>query len=471
MILSIVVSLIFHIYYLVLLIVIFKSGNIFAIIHSAMFVLLVPVLQFVRFFDTNSQGYIFSYYTATNFLVLFYLVLFALGVFYLKKYLPDNDLIMESALNIRDRWLMVALYGWILLKGYLFVKYGAGAFSELKIYSAIGSELKYSIWETPVITFISIFSIGASVIYVIKAASIPGYLKKLSLLIPFILFIIVNTLAHDIAIGPRRFILILFLVYSFTVAWRDKVFAENHLRTRWKNILLLVVVVFGLTGYYQIIRNNINRPEIVEMLRSPDPVEFSHGLFNVLIIVPEEQRIQTTASFFREGPFDILYEVVEKLGSGNPGTRGEITYNSLMMVMPRIIVGDVKTDLNADDFMASKMGITPQGAFNRPDIATSLPAIFIADFGIIGALATPLIMLFIIILFSSSLANPNMATPILIFFWFSLLINIAGSVEGDFVVILANLRNGLLLWLVCIPFSVLFSKNPGRHEFKVPNHS
>lgn len=458
MILSIVISLIFHIYYLVLLIVIFKSGNIFAVIHSVIFVLLVPALQFIRFFDANAEEYVLSYYIATNFLVLFYLVLFAVGLFYLKKYLPENGLIMNSAKSIKDSWLIAAFYGWIFLKCFLFIKYGAGAFSDFKNFSTFGPELRYALWETPIITFISIFSIGASVIYVIKVSSTNGYWKKMNLFIPFILFVIVNTLSHDIAIGPRRFLLILFLVYVFSVAWRDRIFIENHLQTDWKKIILFSILVFGLSGYYQIIRNNFSRPEIVEMISSPNPLDFTRGLINVLVIVPEDQRVQTTASFFREGPFDILYEVVEKLGAGNPGTRGEITYNSLMMVMPRIIVGEMKTDLNADDILASKMGITPPGAFNRPDIATNLPAIFIADFGIIGALATPLLMLFILVLFSASLVNPNMATPILVFFWFSLLVNIAGSVEGDFVVILANLRNGLLLWLICMPLLILFSK-------------
>jgi hypothetical protein len=355
-----------------------------------------------------------------------------------------------------DRWLKAAFYAWIIIKSYLFLKYGAGAFSDFKVYSPIGPELTYALWETPIVTFISIFSIGASIIFVIKVATINGYLKRIDLLVPFLLYIVVNAISHDIAIGPRRFILLLFIVYFFSISWKGWSSPENAFQISWKKFIILAIVVFGLTGYYQLIRNNIFRPEIVELISSPNPVDFTRGLLNALVIAPEDQRIETTATFFREGPFDILYQVVEKLETGNPGTRGEISYNSLLMVMPRMIVGDTKTDLNADDFFASKMGITPLGPFDRPDIATSMPAIFIADFGIIGAIMAPIIMLFIAIIFALSLANQKNLNPLLILFLFSMLVTIAGSVEGDIVAVLANLRNYLFLWFISIPIYFLF---------------
>lgn len=421
-----------------------------------MYVLLVPALHFIRLFYETTDEYVLSYYIATHFIVLFYLAFFSAGVFFLQKSLPECQTIIESAKSMSDGWLKGAFYAWIIIKTYLFFKYGAGAFSDFKIYSPVGSELVYSLWETPIITFVSIFSVGASVIFIIKAASINGYGKNITILIPFILYLIVNTISHDIAIGPRRFILLLFIVYFFSICWKGWTSLEKNFLISWKKFIVLAIVVLGLTGYYQLIRNNIFRPEIVELISSPNPMDFTRGLLKALVIAPEDQRIETTASFFREGPYEILYQVIKKLETGNPGTRGEISYNSILMVMPRMIVGDTKTDLNADDFFASKMGITPLSLSNRPDIATSMPAIFIADFGIIGIFMAPIIMLFIVIIFNSSLSNRKKINPLLILFLFSMLVTIAGSVEGDIVAVLANLRNYLLLWFICIPISFLF---------------
>ena len=63
------------------------------------------------------------------------------------------------------------------------------------------------------------------------------------------------------------------------------------------------------------------------------------------------------------------------------------------MVIPRIILGGKKEDINADDILASRISITPEGPYIISNVATSLHAIFLADFGLFGVFILPFIML------------------------------------------------------------------------------
>lgn len=458
MIFQIFIAFIFHIYFLVLLISIMKTRNLFAFIHASLYIMLVPLLQITRFFSPLFEQYEFSYFLLSYFVVLFYLVIFASGTWLMRKKLPDNEMIIKTATGISDFWLSLSFYMWLGIKTYLFFQYEAGAFVDFSHFSILGTDIQYTVWETPVITFSSALSVGASIVYVIKIAIDRQYIRKPGLLIPFLLYISVNFLAHDISIGPRRFLFILFLVLIFVIIQKGQRSLSDQLKTTWSKIVMIGILVSGLAGYYQLIRNNIYQPEIADLLRSPHLADFSKGLVKIIVIVPEEERMMASAPFFREGPFDVLYEVITALGNGNQGTHGEITYNSFLMVMPRLLVGDQKTNLNADDFFASKMNIMPSGNYSKPDIATSMPAIFIADFGVTGVLFTPIIMLFSLYAINKSLANKTFTNPVLLLFIFSLMVNIAGNVEGDLVGILANFRNLVLLFLLSLPFMIIFPR-------------
>ena len=174
-----------------------------------------------------------------------------------------------------------------------------------------------------------------------------------------------------------------------------------------------------------------------------------------MVPMPKEEKMDSDGlKFFRESPFNIIYRIVEKRGEGNRGTEGAIVSNAFRMVIPRIILGGKKEDINADDILASRMSITPERPYIIPDVATSLLAIFLADFGLFGVFIPPLIILASLTIFFIPRRRP-VSSPLLVLFWFSALVNLAGNVEGSLVAVLSTFRDAIIRLIAIVPISVL----------------
>ncbi|HWQ46585.1 MAG TPA: hypothetical protein VN376_06945, partial [Longilinea sp.] len=273
-------------------------------------------------------------------------------------------------------------------------------------------------------------------------------------------FITIYITTHGPFVGPRRFIILLALIILvFSVWYYGKAIMAAK---QWPKYIAFIVIAVGLTFYYQAIRTNLYQPEVRELVRTGDPIQVFQGIVQALRPLPSSERIPFQASYFRTGPFDILYTVIETRGNGNTGTHGLITLQSFLQIIPRVLLGDLKNDYTADNIMAAQMGICSYDCSNS-DIATSLSSTMIADFGFAGLILPPVIVLFSLLLFSHLPKQTSIFNSILTLFWIHAAFEITGNVEGALVDVLASLRNAALIFLVLFPLDFIwthFLKHP-----------
>ncbi len=455
-----------------------KAKNPIGIVHMLFFVVFMNMLHLAGLLGNNDQHYELTYYLLTQIVLFAYLGFFALGMVWLKerRLAPSQEHIFRSAMRMSNGWLIAAFSGWLLVKTYLIMKYGASAFSLFSHLQGNGAVLHfYAWWETPVEFYARAFAVGACGVYVIKTILEKGYWRKHWVVtMTFSLFFAVYVGTHSAIVGPRRFMLLLVILGLVTIAWRDKKTISRYFITKWRFVLVVGIILIGAASYYQVIRNNFSRPDIAYKLLSSNPLTFAEGVEQAMILIPASERATQPAKFFREGPLDIVYDVIQRRGDGNPGTGGAITVNAFKSVIPRIIVGKGKKNINADEFLAKKMSIA-SGPYMVSDVATSLLAIFIADFGYLGVLIAPMVMIFTLTVFSHIPQKGVFASPLLILFFFSALLNLSANVEGSFVPILSTFRDAMILMLVLISLSLLrtgiFRRAPRRKpkRYKVRN--
>lgn len=437
-----------------------KTRNVFGIVHVAFFIVFVLGLHLANLMSTNGGRYDLAYYLTAHLAVLFYLCLFTLGLIWLRgrHFLPSTARLFDIAMQVRDGWLFAAFVGWLAVEAYLVMRYGESAFSLFRSLVGIDAVRHFSSWwEAPVESLARSFAVGASCIFVIKAMLKRGFWRKsIHVTAAFSLFMVTYVITHSPIVGPRRFILLLFLVGLVAAAWRDGKTASLYLFSRWRVILIAGIVLVGLTTYYQAIRKNYLQPEIAHMLQSKSPILFAGGLARMMIPTPRSERIGGEQDpYFRGGPLDIIYQVIQRRGDSNRGTRGEIVGNAFMAIIPRVIVGEDKKDINADDILAARMYIAPQGPYIRPDVATSLLAIFLADFGLPGIFIAAMVIVLSLAAISFIAQKRSFAIPPLTLFFFGALLHLAANVEGSLVAVLSILRDALILMIVFVPISVL----------------
>ena len=338
---------------------------------------------------------------------------------------------------------------WVFFKAYLVSKYGASAFVIFRQVSGDGISFKYtSWWEIPAETYISAFAIGASIAYIIKCITTRGYWKKLSIAFPFFVFFIAYLFLHEASVGPRRLIILLAMIALVTMAHKAHKSLLGYLYCRWKSILLVLIVVFSFSFYYQAMRSNFHDPLIMENLLTKNPLKFAAGVGRFL---QPSAEISGTTKFFRDGPIHILYRVIEARGEGNPGTEGEIIKESILGIIPRILIGQQKRFVHADEIFEREMSITPNGPYIKSDIATNILAIFIADFGVLAIFIPPFLILGCMVLFTWLQRQVNiLGVPPWSLFWISMMFGISSTVEADLGSVLVTLRNATSIVVIII---------------------
>lgn len=452
-----------------------KARNPIGIVHMLFFVIFMNMLHLARLLVNNNLHYDLVYYLITQIVLLIYLGLFALGMLWLKtmRLAPSQGRIFRSAMRISDGWLIAAFFGWLIVKAYLVMKYGASSFS---LFSHLQGEYAvlhfHAWWETPLEFYTRAFAVGASGIYVIKMILERGYWRNHWVTsVAFSLFLAVYVGTHSAVMGPRRFMLLLVILGLVTIAWRDMKTISRYLISRWRVALVGCLVLFGATSYYQVIRNNFTQPDISDKLLSSNPLTFAEGVGLAMIPVPASERVTRPAKFLREGPLNIVYDVIQRRGDGNPGTGGEITANAFTTVIPRIIVGKEKKVVNADVFLQNRMNISSSGPYLVSDVATSLIAIFIADFGYLGALIAPMLILLSLTIFARIPQKGLLSFPLLILFFFSALLHLSGNVEGSLVPVLSTFRDAAILILTLLPVSLLYASVFRRAPWRISKRS
>lgn len=434
-----------------------KAKNPIAVVHIAFFIIFMELLHLAGLFEGNNQHYDIAYYLLAQISILLYLVIFTFGLLWLrtKHLIPSQERFFNSAVNIGDSWLIAAFCGWFLIKAYLVTKYGVSAFSLFRQMAGKDAVLHYyAWWETPLEMYLRAFAVGASVVYVIKAALIHRYWRthwRLSSVFLFFMSVYIGT--HSSIVGPRRFMILLVLIGLVSIAWKKGETVKRFFSIQWRTVIVSALILLGLALYYQSVRNNFFQPIIAEKLLSGNPVTFLEGMAQGLVPIANSNDHQT--KFLRTGPFTVIYQVIERRGDDNRGTGGAITANAFRMVMPRIIYGSDKKDLNVNDFFENEMDITARWPYIVSDIAGSLLAIFMADFGFFGVLIAPMVMLFWLAVFFHIPRKGLLAHPVMVLFFFSTLLNLAANVEGTFIPVLGSFRNAIILAVILLPFSLL----------------
>ncbi|GBE16921.1 hypothetical protein BMS3Abin15_00745 [bacterium BMS3Abin15] len=444
-----------------------KARNPVGMVHIFFFVLFVNVLHLAGLLGNNDYRYDITYYLLTQIVLLSYLILFTLGMLWLKemRVAPLQERIFQSTMRINNGWLIAAFSAWLIVKAYLVMRYGASAFSLFSHLQGGNAVLHfYAWWETPVEFYARDFAVGACGVYVIKTILEKGFWRKHWVVtMAFSLFLAVYVGTHSSIVGPRRFMLLLVLLGLVTISWRYKKSVSKFVISKWRVALLVSIILLGAAGYYQSIRNNFLQPDIADKLLSGDLLTFAQGVGQAMIPTSENARVAAPAKYFREGPLSIVYEVIQKRGDGNHGTGGAITANAFLNAIPRIIAGEAKQDINPDNILYSQMGIVQllNGIDpNAPDVATSLLAILIADYGLFGALFAPLILLFALTVFAALLRSRHLNNPLVTLYLFSSLLTVSGSVEGSLTIILTNFRDLLILVIALAPFLALKQLHP-----------
>src|SRR5207247_958969 len=159
---------------------------------------------------------------------------------------------------------------WLILKAYLVSRYGVSAFLVFKELAGEEKILFYEFAETVLASLTSYLAIGAAVIFVIKVTTIENYLKRLAVLVPFMLFSFAYLGTGESQMGTRRFILLLMIVGAGVAFLKHSPSLSlfTVFRRSWK-VLFLVVLVIALFGmYYQNVRQNLFDQEIADLLLS-----------------------------------------------------------------------------------------------------------------------------------------------------------------------------------------------------------
>jgi hypothetical protein len=383
-------------------------------------------------------------YVSTHFAWVAYTWLFCVGCIIGKAYLADRRL-LNSMLEISDGWLTAAFCVWLGFKLYLVSMYGVKAFGTYRQIAGVEEIMfRFAWWETGLEHLIGLFAVGACVAYVAKAVLIPGYWKKAQVLLPLLAFSVPYIVALESPIGSRRLLFILALIGILL----GQSYSLKRLRLRQlAGLACVAAIVLGASAYYQSVRQNFVRPSIAEKLVSENTIEIIQGAGLALLpnLDRSEALIAEPASQLREGAFELVYDIVTLLENGHPGTKGEIAAVSMDTIVPRAITGEGKIVVNADEVISDRMGITPKGEFLVLDLTTSVLAICLADFGTLGLVLAPMIVLFgFAVMFATLRVQPMSSGPWLLL-WCATLLHMAAGAEADLVSILAYIRNVFII--------------------------
>ena len=434
-----------------------RTGAVFIPTHLLFLAMFVPGLHLANLVSDPDRTWQGDYYMAAHLSWMAY----AWGVYLMavggRRLLLSDRSLVDQVRGINDNWIAGAFLAWIALKLYLIAKYGILAFATYRELAGPDESLfRFASWETALEQYAVAFATGASAAWAIKAAAIPGYWKRPWPLSAMLAFMLPFLVALESPLGTRRFILILVVVGALVLLNRHSISAWRFVVKRWRHLALLATLTLGIAMYYQTVRRNYYEPEVAALLTSSSLIEILEGAGMALI--PRFGASSATddgagALINRDGPFELTYEIVRELCGGNPGTRGEIMSISLNAVLPRAISGENKEQVTSDDVINERMSVTPRFSRLIRDLSTSLPSIFISDFGVIGVAIAPAVFVLCVgaVLAISRLRWTRGGPWNLL--WLGLLILMVGSVENDLVSYLSIVRNAL----IALTFAILLA--------------
>lgn len=425
-----------------------KTKSIFGTVHLISVVIFIQLLHLLGLLSSEAvvNKYGFDIYIASHIIWVIYSWLFCFGLVLGRKIFADRKL-FDLAVATRDGWLIAAFLSWVGFKIYLISIYGVNAFSTYRsLGGAEGLNFKFAWWETAIGSYLASFAVGACVVYMVKAISIPGYWKKLQVSVSLLAFILPYLVALESNIGSRRFILLMVIIGNIVLLSRRKIGLGILRPKQLFRYSLLGLFVIGFSYYYQSVRSNYFDFEISSRLTSGNVAETIQGVGLVLIPKFDDDIASEKSEMLREGPFELTQEVVNALVNNETGIlAGEITAAAVATVIPRVIAGEGKIVRKTDDILAERFSLWPSSDFLILDLPTSLPTIFFADLGLFGVLIAPLAMLFGFFVINGITQSKVLNVAPWHMLWMSILFEFSIGIEFDLTGLLANIRDALIV--------------------------
>ncbi len=298
---------------------------------------------------------------------------------------------LAGALQIRWVTLLSVQMLWFGWKIYLIKTYGLAGMAATRALEGPGPS-PFSAWESAVSSFIGALFVGAVVCAIVSHSAgrrFPGWVVLAGGTL-FLLYL----MAGEASSGARRLMLGLAALW---VAVRYAAYKGlgSFIRKEGACLLLLIACVGASTLLYQRVRGWPADPWLVESIASGELGSLARRAVSTQL---EE------AEWWRSGPLDFFASVVGAVQEGK-SSGGEATWFSIVLSIPRVLLGDDKPVGDVDDILLERLGIVPAGPYVAVDYSTSLPAIAIADFGLSGIFLASLLLILLFRAYSVALVR------------------------------------------------------------------
>ena len=381
----------------------------------------------------------------SNFLMFVYLAIVLLVA---RSYTGRVQDLIASATAVPPRVLAVAIVGWLAWRLYLIVAYGPAAlmFSRAQVVYSEGL-VEFSSWEVFLSSITTILLLGGLAVLVIRQAA--GRRSPLLMNAAALAMLVVILVTNESPIGSRRLLLALAAIW-LSVAWVcSGVSMLSWIRKHFQRMLLALMLIAGLSIYYQNVRNN----DFADILKASAPADLIAATykFATTFNIHDTDEIR----YLRSGPFDFFAKVVDVSIIEGKSTNGEATAFSLALAVPKALYPGDKPVGDVDEVLLEHLAIYPSQPVINIDYSTSLPTIGMADFGPLGIIAAAIVLslCFAVIGQMNLRVRRSPFSSLLIF---GLSIQMIGSQEAGLTAIVSAFRDvGLSLFILAVGRSLL----------------
>ncbi|MBI5373870.1 MAG: hypothetical protein HZA77_00435 [Candidatus Schekmanbacteria bacterium] len=285
----------------------------------------------------------------------------------------------------------------------------------------------------------------------------PARTLKLRNILPLSFFALFYILLGEASVGARRFILASIIFSVLTYVLEKNYNIKQFIKPKYFTTLLLICLIpFIFSFYYQHIRTNFYNSDISALLASDSLSNRLKGM--VMYLTPsmvEEVTQAEQITQLRKGVFDLLYSVVEKQWDVGKKGYGVITLSTLDNIVPRAFNSE-KQYKSADELTVNIIGISPgEFDYTELDLPTSVMSIFEADFGLIGLLFAPILYFVFIVFYILQFVKYNDKNQVISLAALGLLLVTASNIEVQIDTFFSNLRDYILLIIILTILSFL----------------
>lgn len=449
LILTINLSFVFYIFFI-------KKANLILAFHLTEFFVLYNLLTVLNIF-TQMTRYELSIYIGMLSYSIIYSIIFLFLWMVLSNHLPKNYKILSCLKNINLNIISYTVSSWVFFKAYLFIKYGYRSLRIFQLFIYRGESEALAYWEYVTSGLLTYMAIGCFFVFMVHVLIEPARTLKLRNILPLSFFALFYILLGEASVGARRFILASIIFSVLTYVLEKNYNIKQFIKPKYFTTLLLICLIpFIFSFYYQHIRTNFYNSDISALLASDSLSNRLKGM--VMYLTPsmvEEVTQAEQITQLRKGVFDLLYSVVEKQWDVGKKGYGVITLSTLDNIVPRAFNSE-KQYKSADELTVNIIGISPgEFDYTELDLPTSVMSIFEADFGLIGLLFAPILYFVFIVFYILQFVKYNDKNQVISLAALGLLLVTASNIEVQIDTFFSNLRDYILLIIILTILSFL----------------